>query len=106
MTDVSADRFDVICRLCTSSLVDGGAHEIFAADNADTPKSILRKITQCLQLKVLTPSIIARFVLYRSFRFSHYHAYTNMIELFLSIVYSAYTLEGVWKNTLGSRVSS
>lgn len=51
MTDISAGKFNFICRLCTSSLVNGG-YEIFE-DNDDEPKQILKKIAKCLPIKVL-----------------------------------------------------
>lgn len=83
MTDVSAEKFNIICRLCTSSLVDDedGAHEIFG-DNVDTPKSIHKKITICLQLKVLMFYFIGIPRSYNSKKViifapssCHYHAY-------------------------------
>jgi len=102
MTDVSAEKFDVICRLCTSSLVDDGAYEIFA-DSADSPKSIHKKITFCLQLKVPTSLFITAFksycpdaAIYHARYLCNYHPYrtpTSLLIYLLSIEIEKLTIE-------------
>ncbi len=52
MTDISVGKFNFICRLCTSSLVNG-ACEIFE-DCSVSPIQISKKISLCLQIKVLS----------------------------------------------------
>lgn len=46
MTDISVGKFNFLCRLCMTSLVNG-AYEIF-----EDSTQILKKITVCLQIKV------------------------------------------------------
>lgn len=60
MSDLSKDKFDVICRLCTSSLGSGG-HSILE-DNEQSCQLIAKKIWECLQIKVQKEDCLPQFV--------------------------------------------